>query len=399
MADTDIKFINSDDALPEIEDGAEFHFDDLPSDDFDMLPSGEGMEPPSSDTAEDDSGFPSFLKEKNTESEIDGLLDDMPEFPENEFSLETDRTVGVETPSADNAENWGISQAGPAYAAEPVQEEQIIDDDYVSGYSDISDHPSEETQISEIDGADLWGVGNLSEETSKPEISVSPTADFENSENGILSEAIGLQDIEPEETALPAEDDVDFEGKPVEDEQFFSGSAPVETVEDFSLEPKPVAEEVETPEYDVPGTIENIPSDDERNFDDYSAAAATVNFAARDTNNEKQINRILKWYSGTLSDQYFTFSLESESGEFIGNAQVNSIHVNVGNSFYGWNVRFSDGTSMSLRDLKEYQIRYGQLPASGGVISFGDLSLTFARVERIVTYETPEYFSYGILSE
>ena len=105
--------------------------------------------------------------------------------------------------------------------------------------------------------------------------------------------------------------------------------------------------------------------------------------------------KISKWYSGTLHDKYFEFSAQSENAEFIGNEEMNSIHVNVNNSSYGWNVSFENGISMNLRDLREYQTRFGKLPFSSGTISYGQKTLKFQNVERIVVYEAAQYFFYS----
>ena len=94
-------------------------------------------------------------------------------------------------------------------------------------------------------------------------------------------------------------------------------------------------------------------------------------------------------------DKYFEFSAQSESSEFIGNEEMNSIHVNVNNSSYGWNVTFDDGLSMNLRDLREYQTRFGKIPSANGTISYGQKTLKFQNVERIVVYEAAQYFFYN----
>lgn len=130
-----------------------------------------------------------------------------------------------------------------------------------------------------------------------------------------------------------------------------------------------------------------------------SAASSQAAVDTRSDNDEKQLNQALKWYSGRLDDRYFEFSLDSQEYEFEGTADVNSIHVNIGSSPYGWNVNFNNGIMMNLRDLREYQLRYGKMPDNAGVLSFGDLMLNFRNVERIVVYESPEYFSYGVPSQ
>lgn len=105
--------------------------------------------------------------------------------------------------------------------------------------------------------------------------------------------------------------------------------------------------------------------------------------------------KISKWYSGTANDKYFEFSAQSESSEFVGNDEMKAIHVNVSNSSYGWNVTFDNGLSMNLRDLREYQTRFGKIPSANGTISYGQKKLKFQNVERIVVYEAAQYFFYN----
>ena len=109
---------------------------------------------------------------------------------------------------------------------------------------------------------------------------------------------------------------------------------------------------------------------------------------------QKLQNKIAKWYSGHLSDKYFEFSAQSDNAEFIGNDEMNAIHVNVGESTFGWNVIFDNGEMMSLQDVKEYQMRFGQLPSARGKIVFGEKSLQFENVERIVIYKSAQYCFY-----
>lgn len=110
---------------------------------------------------------------------------------------------------------------------------------------------------------------------------------------------------------------------------------------------------------------------------------------------EKLQYKISKWYSGTLNDKYFEFDAKSPSATFDGNEQMNAIHVNVNNSSYGWNVAFDNGLSMNLRDLREYQTRFGKMPSPNGVISYGQTKLTFSNVERVVVYESAQYYFYS----
>ena len=106
--------------------------------------------------------------------------------------------------------------------------------------------------------------------------------------------------------------------------------------------------------------------------------------------------KYLNWYSGGISEAVYEFSKNSQSAEFVATNECKTIHVNVGYDTYGWVVQFSDGSVMSLRDVKEFQIRNGKLPNSSGRIIYGQNVLTFEKVERIVVYEAVRYFSYGV---
>ncbi len=110
---------------------------------------------------------------------------------------------------------------------------------------------------------------------------------------------------------------------------------------------------------------------------------------------EKKKQQAAKWLSGDADDKYFEFSATSASGEFVGDDVVKSVHVVVGTSAYGWNVSFDNGVQMSLRDLQEYESKHGCMPSANGEISHGSTSLKFSNVEKIVAYQTPQYFAYG----
>ena len=112
-----------------------------------------------------------------------------------------------------------------------------------------------------------------------------------------------------------------------------------------------------------------------------------------DSSEKEQLHH-LKWYSGGSDDKYFEVDGTSVSSELVGNAERNSIHINCGGTTYGWNVHFNNGIAMSLRDLREYQIKYGRMPDGSGVIVCGDLQISFTDMVRIVVYETAQYFTY-----
>lgn len=104
----------------------------------------------------------------------------------------------------------------------------------------------------------------------------------------------------------------------------------------------------------------------------------------------------LKWYSGELNDKFFEIDKNFEPSNFEADEECKNIHVNAGYDTYGWQVQFADGVVMNLRDVREYQIRNGHLPSADGRIIYGQKTLSFSGVERIVVYESVKYFSYGI---
>lgn len=110
---------------------------------------------------------------------------------------------------------------------------------------------------------------------------------------------------------------------------------------------------------------------------------------------DKARQKAAKWYSGSENDKYFEFSADSQSGEFNGREELKNIHVNIGTSSYGWNVSFDNGLVMSLKDLQEFETKHGRLPSANGEIVHGALKLKFSNVEKIVVFQTPQYFAYG----
>ena len=103
----------------------------------------------------------------------------------------------------------------------------------------------------------------------------------------------------------------------------------------------------------------------------------------------------LRWYDGRLGEKVYEISL-TNMPEFLDyDPRIKTIHVNI-DSPYGWNVFFENGTFMNLMDLKEFQERNGYLPGNNGKIIYGGKTSSFEGIERIVVYEKPRYFSYGV---
>lgn len=175
-------------------------------------------------------------------------------------------------------------------------------------------------------------------------------------------------------------------------DEYMSYDLPEETI---SLETADAAETAVVAAAENESGISDVAVPAEQKPDDKPVAASPVP-ESRTEQEEKETLRMFKWYSGSLSDNYFKFSAEEASAEFNGNADQNSIYVNVGTSAYGWNVAFDNGINMNLADVREFQLRNGRLPAGGGTIMYGENALRFSNVERIVVGSIPEYFHYGI---
>ncbi len=113
------------------------------------------------------------------------------------------------------------------------------------------------------------------------------------------------------------------------------------------------------------------------------------------TKEDEQILGNLRWYDGTLGEKVYEISLNNMPEFLDYDKNIKVIHVNI-DSPYGWNVFFENGVFMNLMDLKEYQERNGSLPGANGKIIYGSRMSSFEKIERIVVYEKPRYFSYGL---
>lgn len=176
---------------------------------------------------------------------------------------------------------------------------------------------------------------------------------------------------------------------PVEEETSFADGAQINYTEEreFSAEPEYSAEEK---------VIEAVPggSESESTVSDLPIEKGGIDEAPMiDAPAEQQ--EIVNWYTGSLKDKTYKIS-NAEMPEFLdGDNSIRVIHVSI-DSPYGWNVFFDNGMFMSLRDVKEYQERHGELPCQDGKIIYGDRSCSFERILKIVVYEQPRYFSYQV---
>lgn len=352
-----------------------------------------------SDVGNDDmAGFPSFLTEKK-EDEIDLGFDDVnnpdlglddiniiePSVSVPEFQDEAD--IKLDDTAADiNLDD--IAANTPNLPADDWN--QTTDDG--TNPDEFLDTPLPETEVEE---AGEWPDAETPLQEAETEIA-------ETSETDNLSPMVDEEDIlaeETDETGLtPVAEEYSEAAK-----QEIVAEATDETIPEVQEDLDPAVEEnCEDEKIAVELGDEELSEQENTTSEVMTEPWAEPNpapaafYPERPVVSEKELNHFLKWYSGHLSDEYIEFSTEYESGEIEGTEECKALNIKVGNSYYGWNVKFDNGISMSLRDVRDYQLYYGRLPASGGVISFGDLTLIFKNIERIVSSQTPEYYSYGV---
>lgn len=287
-----------------------------------------------------------------------------------DLSVAASEVISVETePPSDTTSVWEAEQE--ENAATGVEESdgvndvsQIKDGVVAAGNDEVIDFTGlDETGIEEIPSGDFSFEAEMPETFSNPAVS----------------------DIENADTALPADVDADADIENGEAAESFSE-------EKYNAEGYE-ADDVEMPESRI--IAEDVVSDEHWEQNDVSVKeAAAVSETAGDEQNGQLANH-LKWFSGSSADKFFEISKQSESEQLTGTGEVKAIHVNVGYDTYGWLVEFSNGKIMSLRDVREFQIRNGHLPDSTGVIVYGNQRFEFSAIERILIYESVQYFSYG----
>lgn len=255
-------------------------------------------------------------------------------------------------------------------------------------------------------------------------------------QSGDNEEALNLENLfdtekDPDQMAAPIED---VETADVKAEEPISAEQPTEENilqnQDENVvqeaEPEAVAEpavdadslsETETPVIDAEQSdIQNnneIPSIETEDDNGGEVAAETVLPDASELieNNERATDEVLpeipagydvaetpsfvRWYAGTSAEPVFEVDRNSPSTMVQGNDDHKIIHINAGYDTYGWQVRFDNGVIMSLRDVREYQLRHGSIPANSGSIVYGDMQINFAAIEKITIYESVRYFTYA----
>lgn len=346
-------------------------------------------------------GFPSFLTDKKDDADI--VFDDVnnPDLGLDDINLDEPVVQITETPEEGDIE---LEEGNPGINLDDVAE-------------DTPNLPADDWQ------KETENPINPDEflDTPLPENAIEEAGEWPDTETPLQEAEEEIAETSDSRAEEPAVQEVEIEETPVDEESILSeepGEADLTPVaEEYSEIPEPEEKADKTSEEPEEEVIlekeaEEDYSDDEiaRELGDEESAAAetaspednmpAITVPDSDSGNQelsdKDLNNFLKWYSGRLSDEYIEFSTEYESGEIEGSEECKALNVKVGSSYYGWNVKFDNGLTMSLRDVRDYQLHYGKLPDSGGTISFGELTLTFKNIERIVSYESPEYYSYGI---
>lgn len=340
--------------------------------------------------------FPSFLRSDNQENDIDHFLDEEGDTPsdngpmdlgswdagfEDEENLNSDLDLNLDNVELDLS-GW----------------DDVPEDDFLQNPEDInldaemdldifSDEKNEETAPEIVEDTN----------TALPDVADNIIAD---AENPISEEEIAMDvsdDINPEDTK---------EAKYVDPEEYMSSDTSLEELsteeaekdkkEDSSdnkkqkkLKESTFIDDVPLAEMYAPRSLLIPEVNKKQNKQETEAVKAHEK-------KEQEKFFMCQKYSGKLDDIYFEFSTESRETAFAGNVVQNSIYVNVGSSFYGWNVAFDNGIHMNLADLRIYQLRNGKLPADSGTLSYGNKQLRFSKVERIVCAIHPQYFHYGI---
>ena len=348
-----------------LDDVSEFDLGDMSIDDldFDVLDNGaDEKESPfvtsASKFLEDNLDDQNHLAEGEEAKTIDG--DDA----EKNFSEERKEPF-FDAPVFDDENNESVSvEENAEVFEESVNSESVFENVLLKEDEGISDFP---VMNNDFDNQDL-----ISEQIKEDEVSEKFVVD-EEQENNVVGGNL--------------DEEQDFFEQPVQEAiSDLSNSGELETEENF----EDMHQEYFSADDGDEVAAENILTEDSR--DSFPEEGYSV---VSNVDLSKNIG-YLKWYSGDVDAKMFQISKGFDSGSFDANEECKTIHVNVGYDMYGWEVQFSDGIVMNLRDIREYQMRNGRLPSADGRIIYGHSSLMFSGVERIVVYESVKYFSYGI---
>lgn len=367
-----------------------FNLDDISLDEFnfDDLPNSAAESPkPANETAATETDTENVVRES---AEVD--LPEANELIDDEESVVSPERQEVDSPAVDEGIRDVVPEENTAESAEvsafeiktkpeviPETEEAVVATPAADLETDFADEPEVAAEAENAPSFETEESSNR--ETvleNKAETAEEVVAAGEETNADIISDDEMSQDIPAEENNHEDNDAVKVDEEIVnqmpnhqedkeDEEDIFAGiDSPAEEPQANNM-----AGEID---YDVP----NTPKDEVAMLQESGRIGC------------------LRWYSGASSDRMFEISKAAESATFNADEECKTIHVNAGYDTYGWEVQFSDGVVMNLRDVREYQIRNGRLPSADGRIVYGQSAWSFSGIERIVVYESVKYFSYGV---
>ena len=320
--------------------------------------------------AQNTADFAALFDDKETAEVADVSLDDLPEVSSEKEEIEPELEPVLEPEIGDEAE----------VETEPISEER----------SEVEFEPEAVAEKTEFQ----------KEEPSEPE------------EKNIFETGVVAED----EEATPLEEDFENVEDVLEDERVetsFAGNTE-DTEEDVvngkvskgwafeGLEDVAGSEEDEASSMNDDGfsgfEVEGyVPAEKEQeNNSDVDYGQKPTNFEGSNQSiyDLQETNSYARWYSGNYDERAFEVDKQSTSGVLDGDDEFKTIHVNVGYDTYGWQVEFANGIMMNLRDVREYQLKNGALPAEDGAIVYGDVRIDFNHIKKITLYESVRYFTY-----
>lgn len=272
----------------------------------------------------------------------------------------------------------------------------VTADEYVSEVSESEQTPSfinEWEETPKDDGNGDWKAPQsydvFEEQEVEDEFTVASDEGVAGEPGETLGEFIASEPITPykEESVFSAEEDI----APVEETSFDVSEQNISAIEEPAVED--YIEQETISEF-----VDNEANDTEASFENEIVASPIVSetVVERPVATDVHEAGYAKWFSGGADNQYFEIERQTIPYSIEGNDVCQAIHVNCSFDAYGWLVCFENGMTMSLSDVREYQLRNGGLPDGAGIIRYGNNEFPFSGINRIVVYQSVQYFSYGV---
>ncbi len=346
----------------EVANVGDLSIDDFSFDDFSFPDEADGRKEPFFETT--------VHEKKQQEEDETGWLAEAEVVRPEEHRLDNIVDQSVDVSSEDHVETFedftyeeDVSEQSNNDISETVADE-------VDVMPDIAvDVVEDEVAVEEGEAPDVSETENFVDETLDSE------TDDQGSESDILLE-------------INTENDID-EG---EHEAFFAGEKPVDVPMDNDEYLSQEEPEERHEEYFASTANEFV--EDEQTFANENRGAY-VDYQSLSSMPESGEVAYLRWYSAQSDIKMYHIAKGFDSGSFSADEECKTLHINVGYDTYGCEIQLSGGVVMNLRDVREYQLRNGRLPSADGRVVYGNASLLFSGVERIVIYESVKYFSYG----